>query len=344
MARQLRTVFRGCGPLGAAGVVLHAGPDGLRARAQYFGGVALEYHLPVTLPTDSIRLPAAALDDFRGGDESVVVLQWGGPDTVEARWEGEDGPHVACYTVAHPDVPRTDAPLPPLADPGSGFSAALQEATRTSAAVSGRLALSHLQLRGSRGQVLGTDGNALFIQSGFVFPWDGDRLIPALRIFVSRELLREAPVAVGVGEAGVVLRFGHWTFHFSPDASLRFPDVDAVLPKPPFATFLRLSSEDAATLVGAMRPVRAGSDESAKVWLVLRAEPVVLLEGEWLSRPGEIVLAQSEVIGTPMRIASNPQYLRRALELGFTEFRLSGADRPILCRDKRCTYLWMPLF
>jgi hypothetical protein len=343
LARRLRTVFRGCGSLGAAGLLLYAGPDGLCVRAQFYGGVAVEYHLPVPLPVESLLLPATALDDFAGGEDSIVEVRWVGPDSVEAVWEDEDGRREARYIVAGPEVLRTESRLPPLTDPGQDFLNALHEAARAAATEPRRFSLTHLQLRGGRGEVVGTDGRQLFIQSGFAFPWNGDVLIPALRIFASREMPRDEPVGIGAGGVGVVLRLGCWTFQFTPDVSLRFPDVDSVLPKTPPTATLHLSLEDAALLVGALRPVRAEADEAARAHLKLVPKPVVRLVGDWLSRPSEIPLSRSEVTGTHAGVACDPEYLRRALRLGFTELHFFGPGRPIRCQDGRRSYLWMPL-
>jgi hypothetical protein len=37
------------------------------------------------------------------------------------------------------------------------------------------------------------------------------------------------------------------------------------------------------------------------------------------------------------------RYLLRALKLGFTEILVASASQPVLCKDSKRTYLWMPL-
>jgi hypothetical protein len=56
-----------------------------------------------------------------------------------------------------------------------------------------------------------------------------------------------------------------------------------------------------------------------------------------------VVLRRSAVEGPPLRLATDRRYLLRALKLGFREVAASRPDQPLLCRDERRTYLWMPL-
>jgi hypothetical protein len=55
------------------------------------------------------------------------------------------------------------------------------------------------------------------------------------------------------------------------------------------------------------------------------------------------VLARSAVAGPAVRFATNRGYLARALRLSLAELLVVKPDVPVLCRDARRTYLWMPL-
>jgi hypothetical protein len=56
-----------------------------------------------------------------------------------------------------------------------------------------------------------------------------------------------------------------------------------------------------------------------------------------------LLLARSAASGAPARLCCDRRYLRRALQLGFAELRVERPDLPVVCRDRRRTYLWMPL-
>jgi hypothetical protein len=76
-------------------------------------------------------------------------------------------------------------------------------------------------------------------------------------------------------------------------------------------------------------------DLSGKIALRARAE------GQ--GKVTEVVLGRSEVVGPPVQLVSNRSYLARSLELGFLEFQVVGASRPVVCRLKDRIYAWMPL-
>src|SRR5205814_5856991 len=107
------------------------------------------------------------------------------------------------------------------------FLKALDDAAGTAAGEATRYALLHLELRGEKGQLVGTDGKQLLIQGGFSFPWKGDLLVPSLALFGCRELPQDVTVLVGHTESHVTLRVGPWTFHLTINKDGRFPCVEA---------------------------------------------------------------------------------------------------------------------
>ena len=70
-----------------------------------------------------------------------------------------------------------------------------------------RYALDHIELR-ENGQVIGTDGHQLLVQRGFDFPWKGDAIIPASKLFACKELPRDLPVSVAKVEKTFAFRLG----------------------------------------------------------------------------------------------------------------------------------------
>jgi hypothetical protein len=349
LARQLRAVLRKAVPLGVGRVprpplVLHADQDGLRVRAHQ-REVAVEHHQPGPRPPDTLALPGEALDDFEGARDTVVVLERVSEDAVQARWEDAGLPQVRDYRAL--DVANlTPFPEPPrtLAPPGPGLLDAVHEATRTTAREGVRFAVQRVQLRGGRGEVVGTDGRQLLIQGGFALPWKEDLLIPATAVFGCPDLARDAPVTVGRTDTHVCVRSGPWTFHLAVDKDSRFPQVDRVVPPPAgVATTCRLAPADAAFLVKALPRLPGRGDDHEPVTVDLDGRVAVRARAEGQGRITELVLSRSETTGPPARFVSNRLYLARAVQLGFTELEVSKPGVPVVCRDERRTYLWVPL-
>jgi hypothetical protein len=69
----------------------------------------------------------------------------------------------------------------------------------------------------------------------------------------------------------------------------------------------------------------------------------VRAKGEGQERGTELVLSRSAVTGPPVRFACNRLYLARAAQLGFTELQVTGSTVPVVCRDERRSYTWVPL-
>jgi hypothetical protein len=349
LARQLRAVLRKAVPLGGGRVprpplVLQAGPDGLRVRAHH-SDIAVEHHQPGPRPADVLAVPGATLDDFEGSRDTVVVLEKVSEDAVQARWEDAGLPQVRDYRaldVANlPPFPELSGKLAPVE---AGLLDALHEATRTAAREGVRFGVQRVQLRGGRGEVVGTDGRQLLIQGGFTLPWKEDLLVSAVAVFGCAELPRDAPVALGRTDTHVCVRVGPWTFHLAIDRESHFPQVErAIPPLADGATLCRLSPDDAAFLVKALPRLPGRGDDHEPVTVDLDGRVAVRARGEGQERITELVLSRSEVTGPPMRFVSNRLYLLRAVRLGFTAREITKPAVPVVCRDERRTFVWMPL-
>jgi hypothetical protein len=348
LARQFKAVLRKAQPPGAGRgsrplVLMQAGPDGLRLRAQH-AEVALEYHQPGPRPEERLCLPGEALDDVEGRT-GAVALEPTGPEAVQARWDDRGVPQVRSYASAEADkLAAFPAPPAAFADPGPGLLHALEDAVGVAARESPRYAITRLQLRGAAGKVVATDGHQLLVQEGFAFPWTPDVLVPALSVFGCRDLPPDAPVTVGRTDKHVGVRVGPWTFLLAIDADGRFPAAEQAIPgRTAGATTAQLATEDAAFLAQALPRLPGGKDEDAPVTLDLNGHVAVRARAGGAGPVTELVLARSAVAGPPVRFATNRGYLARALRLGFAELLVVKPDVPVLCRDGRRTYLWMPL-
>ncbi len=348
-ARQFLNVLRKSVPVGTPRgqrllLVLQVNNAGLRIGASLLE-VAMELHLPGNRSVDEIMLPAEGLADVQGRTDEVVTLENHEQESVQARWNDAGVPQVHEYPIIDrekiqrcPESPKKMVPMP------AGFLPALMNAGQTAAREPVRYALTRLQLRGSSGELIATDGHQVLIQNGFSFPWKEDLLVPAIPAFGCRELAQDASVFIGRSEKHVCVQVGPWTFHLLLDAEGRFPKVEAVIPSASSkATVCQLSDEDAAFLTQALPRLPGAGDQHEPITVDLKDTVTLRARGEKQERITEVVLSRSRVVGPAVQFVCNRKYLERLLQLGFKEFRVTGPEKPICCRRKDMTYAWMPL-
>jgi hypothetical protein len=350
-ARQLRAVFRrhalGIAHKGLVPpLVFRADPDaGLRVR-HHQAALAVECVVAGDFrPDESIAIPLDALAEFEGRDDAAVAFEAVAAGRTVARWEDRGIPQTREYGVSDPAV------LPPF--PGSPAASescpadlldALAEAAATTDAGSTRYDLGCLQLRGSTGEVVATDGRQVLIQGGFRMPWEGDVLVRATPLFACRELPRDRPVEVGRTDAHVVVRAGAYSLWLAIRADARFPRVEHAVPAADApATRLRLAVKDAEFLARSLDRLPGGEAAHAPVTLDLNGKVAVRARAGGGARVTELVLARSGFTGAAVRLVTSRHFLARALRLGFTDVRVGGPEEPMSCRDCRRAYLWQPL-
>jgi hypothetical protein len=305
---------------------------------------ALLYRQPGSLPAETMVLPADVLTDIEG-KAGLVTLVATGDGQGEARWD--DGgvprrrPFVTVLPAKLPRLPELPANWQPV-EPA--FLLALAEAARTTARDGVRYALARIQFRGRSGQLVATDGRQLLVQGGFALPWSEDVLIPALPLFVSRDLPREGPIALGRTATHVGLRIGPWTFPLEIDTSGRYPNTERVIPRGDgLASRLRLSEDDACFLAHVLPRLPGSKDDLAPVTLELGEQVVLRARPDDAPQVTEVLLSGSSCAGPAVRVACNRRFLWRLVQLGFREVLVRNATTPLLCRDETRTYLFMPL-
>ncbi len=347
LARQFRTMLRHYVMEARADwplVLCRTGGHGLTLKACQ-GDVALLYHQTGKRPVDAIAFRATVLGEFEGRNDSLVTLEQAAIGKGRARWDDGGVPREVNFDTvspddvpAFPDPPAKFFPLPPT------FLDALEAAARVTGKSSDRLALSRVQLRGKKGQVVATDGRQLLVQGGFSFPWQDDVLVPGVPAFRSRDFAGAAEVTVGRTKTHVVLFVGPWALLLGIDTASRYPDVDVVIPRAAsLQTTLQLDAEDAAFLLGALPKLPGSNDDPPTITLDLNEPPAVRARGDGQEQATELVLTRSTVVGPPVRVSAVRSQFGRALQLGFREVAVATADKPVVCRDAQRVFLWMPL-
>lgn len=243
-------------------------------------------------------------------------------------------------------IPRAGIPLRPDASRSLTRQAEDRQAEQWSHSACAdretvRYALDHLQLRGTSGEIVATDGRQVLRQGGFSFPWTDDVLVPALGVFGCKELPQDEPVGIGRTDDRVVLRIEPWTLWLRVNKDGRFPKVDDIIPAVSNATsHLTWSESDAEFLVKSIPRLPCDDGSHSPVTIELNRRIAVRACGEGGTRPTELLLSSSSCTGEPLTINSNRRFLAHALKLGFRTFHFFGPNNPALCDDGRRQYLW----
>ena len=222
---------------------------------------------------------------------------------------------------------------------------ALAEATETGTPDSTRYALDMIQLQGTRGQIVATDGRQLLVRSGYRFRWPDDLLIKGRPIFACRALPRDQPVEVGRTDTHLFFRLGPWTISCAIQKDVRFPAVERVIPVPgEIVTRLRLDPVDARFLESALGRLPGGQEYNSPIIVDLNGEVAVrAAASDQPNQVTELVLNRSSYTGSPVCLCSNRALLERALRLGYTEFGFTDVESPFVCRDATRIYAVQPL-
>lgn len=296
------------------------------------------------LPTEgAIAFRSSVLAAFEGSSQDPVVLSQVSFGHSKAGWAEKGETRTLDLETVTPDtlppfpqLPTKLTPMPP------NFRGALGEASLVAGKESTRYALSLLQIRGRSGQVIATDGRQLLLQGGFRFPWADTFLVPRLPILARDSLWGEETVELGRTESHLCLKLGDWSFFLRVDAKSRYPDADTVIPTAKsVVTRVRLHLEDLIYLKKVWSQLPGRDEEYAP--LTLDCRDGVRVRAGSLEKVVEVGLVRSEAEGEPLQAVFNRKYLRKAVELGFSELFLVGNDKPLLCRDSDRVYLWVPI-
>ena len=321
--------------------------EGTYLRAQYlYDSLAVEYAEPGHYqPIDSIPVPLDGLGEIEGRDDSPVVFEAAEPDKTVISWQDHGIPQVReCPVTPFGNL----APFPETPTAWTQASAdlitALAEASDICTDESRRYALNCIQLRGTVHKMIATDGHQLLVTSGFGFPWDSDLLIKGSPIFAAKALNRDEPVQIAKTDTHVVLRIGPWTIWNEIQQDARFPGVEEVIPgSGAILTRLQLDPEDARFLQSALDRLPGSEELNSPVTMDLNGIVAIRAKGADQSQITELILDRSRYTGPPIRINTNRIFLRRAIQLGFSEVSISDVETPVVCREQHRVYAWQPL-
>jgi hypothetical protein len=328
---------RGLAPL----IALQQDTDALTLSA-VLEETALALRLPTAQrPNERLVVPFATLAALDGPGGGTATLQANADGTLTCRWQERGQERVHAGTLVPAEQQPTDpAPADTWQRVDAGLLAALHACGQTaSRAPAGRLAMNRVQLRGPRGEVAATDGRQLLLWGGLALPFAEDLLVPAVPIFGSRDLACEPEVRVGRTASHVLVAAGAWTVWLAVDATARYPDVTAVLPRSSRRATLVLDEADATALLRDLVLPAPSRDEVVPVLLDLGAQPALRWPEGTEGRRGPLSLIRSRATGPTTTARLDARLLARALTLGFRELHATSADAPVLFRDDRRCYL-----
>jgi hypothetical protein len=348
LARQYRAVLRRAladqGMRSSPPVILcEAGEQGLSLHTR-LGDVAIRYQRADPRTPGKIAFLASLLSQVEGRTDAPVLLEAVSDGRGRASWSEGGVPRVIEFDQPQsdraPKLPELPARLSPMPD---DFTRLLGDAVQTTAGEGTRFGVTRVQMRGKAGELVATDGRQLLVQGGVPLPWKDDLLVPRLPVFGVRDLPLTGPVLMGRTDDHVVLRVGDWTFWLVIDKSSRFPAVQDVIPRATHSSRLCLDPADADFLITTLPRLPGRDDDHSPITLALTTPPAVRARSEKGGSATEAVLTRSTTSGPDKVVVTDRRYLLRAVQLGFAEVQVVRPDVPLLCRDDRKTYLWMPL-
>ncbi len=303
--------------------------------------------LTLTVPSNDVvepfTLPWATIKEFAAKKNDSIGLDVNGK-TVALSWNVNGVPQ-------HKSVPSlglTDKRLPAkpdniVAHPISIFDA-LADAARCVDSENTRYSLGSICLRGSKAQIVSTDGRQALIQDGYSFPFESDVLCPVTKIFGSKEL-RECSNTVKVGFAD------HWIFFSAGDVNIWLKEIDGKFPQlDQFArdigghSWLHVDPSDAIFVSDRLDNLPGKTDRESPVYIELNGNVAIRGHDTARQTATELRLTKSRYDGSNVTMPVNRKYLKNAIDLGVARLGFDPKDRtPLIGYGDRKTFIVMPL-
>lgn len=288
-----------------------------------------------------LGIPVACLADCSQRSEGDVSIAPRDNGAIVS-WTDRSVPVEREYDLIDSDH-FVDVPTSPevWSDNPASLLDALRDAMRITDPGSTRYALSCVQLDGKDGEIASTDSHQALVQKGFTFPWNEKLLISTSKIFEATVLPRDAAVRVGKTEKHVHFAVGPWRIAFDIQTEGRFPDVRRIIPDDAaVSSKLQLHTADAQFLAQRIDQLPMSDDPEQPVTVDLNGSVAIRSRRSKDAVATELVLGRSQRLGNEVRFATDRRYLKRAIDLGFSEVGVTSKDGPAICRDAHREFLW----
>lgn len=341
VAVTLKSVFRVALNLSTRGphplVLIEASEAGYRIRCRTAEATA-EFRTTDEPLNERLTVPFVLLADCGTNNDQPLALEQT-TDGIFARWLDAAVPQVRRFDSI--DLPGEAWPkLPELfAENSAQLFSALSDACQVTDPNSARYALGCVQLTGD-GRVVATDGRQALVLSGYHFPWEGEILVPASKLFGYKHLPPSEGVQIGKNDDWLTLHIGNWTFQFKVQEG-RFPRVDDMLqPTESAVASVEIAPKDREFLRENLWLLPGDKDFNSPCTFDLNGKVAVRAKASDADAITELVLNGSTRTGEAIRFSSNRRYIERAIQLGFDRIHLSSASSPAYCSDEKRHYLW----
>jgi hypothetical protein len=306
----------------------------------------VQLHLPSQAEREERTAPFSAFADAEGPHDSPVCFDVNPTGIVRTRWTEKGIDQFRDYEVGSlggKSGLQTPAEFTEAGDASSCLRL-LTDAAACASGDRGRYALDCIALRGKSGDVVGTNGRHLLRAGGFRFPWDDVVLVPACRVFSSKEFAGAEGFLVGRTADHVVFTIGPWTLWLAIEKEGRFPDVDAVLRDGARAdSSFELSPNDAKFLADSLPLLPGAADQYRPVHVRLDGDVRVQGRAADGDQATELILAGSRATGAPTCFQTDREFLLQALRMGLRSFKAWKNNTPIVAAQGDRTYAWQPL-
>lgn len=304
----------------------------VRYRDPGYRGLPQSFEVPLEA-LQTLAKSAAKEGEFSLQGEAEVRLHF-----VEKSMPREEGFSAPDLVLEAPASPDTGYLLPLTAR--KALIAAFETADSREP---GRYALNRVQLQGSQGAVVATDGRQLLIQTGLGWPFEEDLLLANYaKLFRSGDFPEE-PIECCKTERHFVFRASGWEFFLPIETSQPYPRVEDVLPSPDEAiATLEISYGDAKYL-GEVLPLLPFDvmDDERPVTIELNGKIGIRARSRKNPAGVEVILRNSQHRGVDLLCPMKRGFLQRALELGLRRFQFyESGCAPVVVRQGNTTYCW----
>lgn len=348
-ARRIRCLVRKCfmgRPRGPAPPVWIRATTGGVMMVVAVDDVSVGLRFPsATRPETPLLIPMAALEAVEGTNNDPVQIE-PQPGQVTLQWTDRGLPRSQRFVVReNPESPQRLALPKILTSMPVRFLQALLEAGRSTAREPQRYALHRVQVRGTAGEVIGTDAHFVVRFEGFTLPFEDEILVPAVPLFALDEFVRAEEARIGRTRQSLVVVAGDVIVWLRLDRDGHYPDVASVIPQTADPTVVTLDDADAIFLLDNLSALPR-QDESH------RPVTLDLTEGQGLRVRAaggdtrdvvEVRLPRSLVPTGAQCLAFDRRYLARLLTIGCRTFRVFDHQKPMIATGDAVTTLVMPL-
>lgn len=306
--------------------------------------LAVEYRLADPQPAVDFVVPFAFLADCEGGKDEPVCIRTDGNEAVVAEWTNGGVSQRCRYPAIKGEAVWFEPPSTMSPNDNPSLLASLTEVLESASHDRTRYAVDCIQLRGQKGEAVGTDGHQLLVVRGLQFPWKDDILIRRTGVFSCKEFAAAETLELGRSDTHCVFRAAPWSVWLPIEKDLRYPKVDQIIPRDFTATTLALGRADADFLTRTLPrlPRLPELDDHSPVTLHLNGHVVVRAKGE-TGPATELILNDSRTEGDEVQINTNRHHLQRAVQLGLLDLQIRQPNTPIVAADATRTFVWVPL-